>query len=166
MSIPTANLKVVTLTTVLGLRCGFLLPQQPWSHARQGCNVVSELGIEKVVVELNGFRQRTAMLKEEISKVSRALGDRAAQLNEIVAKNLRDLREQLGGTALSGYLALQGKYTQGEIGEQEYNMQRDYYRNELQGMVRRLDEARKLMMIMAQLDSRSPGLPGTPRPTP
>ncbi len=127
---------------------------------------MSELGIEKVVVELNGFRQRAAMIKEEISKVSRALSERAGQLNDIVAKSLRDLREQLGGSTLSGYLALQGKYTQGEIGEQEYNMQRDYYRNELQGMIRKLDEARKLMMIMAQLDSRTPGPSGPPKTMP
>jgi len=126
---------------------------------------LSELGIEKVIVELNGFRQRTVMLKEEIGKISRALTERAGQLNDLVAKNLRDLREQLGGSTLSGYLALQGKMTQGEIGEQEYNMQRDYFKNELQGMIRRLDETRKLMMIMAQLDSR-PSPPGTQNPTP
>ncbi len=117
---------------------------------------LSELGIEKVVVELNGFRQRTAMLKEEIAKVSRALTERSGQLNDLVGKSLNALREQLGGSTLSGYLALQGKFTQGEIGEQEYNMQRDYFRNELSGMIRRLDEARKLMMIMAQLEGRSP----------
>ena len=122
--------------------------------ACQKCRLLSELGIEKIVVELNGFRQRTAMLKEEISKVTRVLTERAGQLNDLVGKNLRDLREQLGGSTLSGYLALQGKLTQGEIGEQEYSMQRDYFRNELQGMIRRLDETRKLMVIMAQLDSR------------
>ncbi len=117
---------------------------------------MSDVGIEKVVVELNGLRQRTAMLREEIAKVSRALSERAGQLNDLVGKSLRDLREQLGGSTLSGYLALQGKYTQGEIPEQDYNMQRDYYRSEFQGMIRKLDETRKLMMIMAQVDSRPP----------
>lgn len=136
------------------------------SRTIECAKVMSELGIEKVVVELNGFRQRTAMLKEEISKVGRALAERAGQLNEIVAKSLRDLREQLGGTTLSGYLALQGKYTQGEIGEQEYSMQRDYYRTELQGMIRKLDETRKLMMIMAQLETRPAGPPGPPKSGP
>ncbi len=121
---------------------------------------MSELGIEKIIVELNGFRQRTAMLKEEISKVTRVLTERAVQLNDLVGKNIRDLREQLGGSTLSGYLALQGKLTQGEIGEQEYAMQRDYFRNELQGMIRRLDETRKLMVIMAQLDARPAGPQG------
>jgi hypothetical protein len=118
---------------------------------------VSEISIEKVVVELNGFRQRTAMIKEEIAKVSRALGERAAQLNDIVSKSLSNLREQLGGTTLTGYLALQGKYSAGELNEQEYSQQKDYYKNEMQSMLRRLDETRKLMMLMAQLDSRAPG---------
>jgi len=124
------------------------------AHVSAKGQLLSELGIEKIIVELNGFRQRTAMLREEISKVTRVLSDRAGQLNDLFGKNLRDLREQLGGSTLSGYLALQGKVSQGEIGEQEYSMQRDYFRNELQGIIRRLDETRKLMMIMAQLDSR------------
>ena len=127
---------------------------------------MSEVSIEKVVVELNGFRQRTAMIKEEISKVSRALSERAAQLNDIVGKSLSNLREQLGGTTLTGYLALQGKYSSGEISEQDYSSQRDYYKSEMQSMLRRLDETRKLMMLMAQLDSRQPGQgpPGPQRP--
>jgi hypothetical protein len=125
---------------------------------------MSEIGIEKVVVELNGFRQRTSMIREEIAKVSRALGERAGQLNDIVAKSLRDLRDQLSGTTLSGFLSLQGKYTSGEMPEQEYNQQKEYYKGELQGMIRKLDETRKLMMIMAQLDSRPPGGPGQPGP--
>jgi hypothetical protein len=123
------------------------------------------MGIEKVVVELNGFRQRTSMLKEEMARVSRALAERAGQLNDIVGKSLRDLREQLGGTTLSGFMSLQGKYMQGEMNDQDYNSQRDYYKNELQGMIRRLDETRKLMMLMAQLESRPPG-PGGQAPQP
>src|SRR6266571_1196767 len=122
------------------------------------CNIVSELGIEKVVVELNSFRQRTAMIKEEISKVSRALTERAAQLNDLVNKSLGQLREQLGGTTLSGYLALQGRYQSGEMNDQDYSQQKDYYRGELQNMIRKLDESKKLMMIMAQLDSNGPVL--------
>src|SRR5213594_2482714 len=122
------------------------------------CNIVSEIGIEKVVVELNSFRQRTAMIKEEISKVSRALNERAAQLNDLVNKSLGQLKEQLGGTTLSGYM-----------NDQDYTQQKDYYRGELQNMIRKLDESKKLMMIMAQLDSRQPGAqapPGQQRPQP
>src|SRR5947207_6063256 len=133
------------------------------------CNIVSELGIEKVVVELNSFRQRTAMIKEEIAKVSRALNERAGQLNDLVNKSLGQLKEQLGGTTLSGYLSLQGRYQSGDMNDQDYTQQKDYYRGELQNMIRKLDESKKLMMIMAQLDSQRPGAQapqGQPRPQP
>ena len=132
------------------------------------CNEMSELGIEKVVVELNGFRQRTAMIKEEISKVSRALNERAQQLNDLVNKSLGQLRDQLGGTTLSGFLSLQGRYQSGEMSDQDYNQQKDYYKGEMASMIRKLDESKKLMMIMAQLDSRQPGSqmsPAQPRQT-
>jgi hypothetical protein len=132
------------------------------------CYVMSEIGIEKVVVELNGFRQRTAMIKEEIAKVSRALNERAQQLNDLVNKSLGQLRDQLGGTTLSGFLSLQGRYQSGEMSDQDYNTQKDYYKGEMANMIRKLDESKKLMMIMAQLDSRPPGaaqMPqGPPRP--
>src|SRR2546428_11241859 len=118
------------------------------------CLIVSEVSIEKVVVELNGFRQRTAMIKEEIAKVSRALSERAAQLNDIVGKSLSNLREQLGGTTLTGYLALQGKYSSGEINEQDYSSPRDYYKNEMQSMLRPVDETRTLTMLMYKLYGR------------
>jgi hypothetical protein len=135
------------------------------SYGTNGAIVMSEGGIEKVVAELNSFRQRTAMIKEEMAKVSRALNERAQQLNDIIGKSMSNLREQLGGTTLSGYLALQGKFNSGEIAESDYNSQKDYYKSEMQGMLRRLDETRKLMMLMAQLDARQPGAPqGPPRP--
>ena len=125
---------------------------------------MSELGIEKVVVELNGFRQRTAMIKEEMTKVSRALNERAQQLNDMVNKSLGQLRDQLGGTTLSGFLSLQGRYQSGEMSDQDYNAQKDYYKGEMANMIRKLDESKKLMMIMAQLDSRPPGgSPQTPQ---
>ncbi len=132
---------------------------------------MSDMGIEKVVVELNGFRQRTAMIKEEMSKVSRALNERAQQLNDMVNKSLGQLRDQLGGTTLSGYLSLQGRYQSGELSDQDYNAQKDYYKGEMANMIRKLDESKKLMMIMAQIDSRPPGgaqqmPPGPPRPSP
>jgi hypothetical protein len=55
------------------------------------------------------------------------------------------------------------------MNDQDYSQQKDYYRGELQNMIRKLDESKKLMMIMAQLDSRQPGAQapqGQQRPQP
>jgi hypothetical protein len=123
---------------------------------------MSKIGVEQVIVELNGFRQRTAMIKEEIAKATRALSERAQQLNDLVNKSLSEMKDQLGGTTLSGFLSLQGRYQSGEIGDKDYNAQKDYYRSEITNMIRKLDESRKLMMIMMQLDSQQPAALQTP----
>ena len=55
------------------------------------------------------------------------------------------------------------------MNDQDYTQQKDYYRGKLQNMIRKLDESKKLMMIMAQLDSQRPGAQapqGQPRPQP
>ena len=57
------------------------------------------------------------------------------------------------------------------MSDQDYNAQKDYYKGEMANMIRKLDESKKLMMIMAQIDSRPPGgaqqMPsGPPRPSP
>jgi hypothetical protein len=55
------------------------------------------------------------------------------------------------------------------MNDQDYTQQKDYYRGELQNMIRKLDESKKLMMIMAQLDSQRPGAQapqGQQRPPP
>ncbi len=118
---------------------------------------MSQIAVEKIIVELNGFRQRTAMIKEEITKVARALGERAQQLNDLVEGSLGQLKDKLGGTTLSGFLSLQSRYQSGGISDRDYKAQKDYYKSEITDMIRKLDESRKLMMIMIQLDSRPAG---------
>ena len=90
-------------------------------------------------------------------------------MNDLVNKSLGQLRDQLGGTTLSGFLSLQGRYQSGEMSDTDYNAQKDYYKGEMANMIRKLDESKKLLMIMAQLDSRQPGAPQMPpgqqRPT-
>ncbi len=64
---------------------------------------------------------------------------------------------------------MQGRYQSGDMNDQDYSQQKDYYRGELQNMIRKLDESKKLMMIMAQLDSRPQGAQapqGQQRPQP
>src|SRR5437660_3444205 len=56
------------------------------------CNQMSEVAIDKVVTEINGFRQRLAMLKEEYARANRAMADKMAQLGENLTRGVRDLR--------------------------------------------------------------------------
>ncbi len=129
---------------------------------------MSEVAIEKVVTEINGFRQRLAMLKEEYTRANRA---KMAQLGENLTRRVRDLRDQVTN-APQNLLGLESRFMSGDIPEQEYKSTREEYRNQLQTNLRSIDEIRSLLMVMSQLEMR-PGTGGgtsqsgmSPRPSP
>ena len=120
---------------------------------------MSELGIEKVVSDINGFRQRLAMLREELNKANRAMADKMAQLGETLTQRVRDLRDQVTN-APQNLLALESRFMSGDIPEPEYKATREDYRNQLTKNLRSIDEIRSLLLIMSQLEARPTG-PGS-----
>lgn len=119
---------------------------------------MSELSIEKVVSDINGFRQRLAMLREELNRANRAMADKMAQLGETLTQRVRDLRDQVTN-APQNLLALESRFMSGDMPEAEYKSTREDYRNQLTKNLRSIDEIRSLLLIMSQLEAR-PGTPG------
>ena len=114
---------------------------------------MSEVSIEKVVSDINGFRQRLAMLREELNRANRAMADKMAQLGETLTQRVRDLRDQVTN-APQNLLALESRFMSGDIPEQEYKATREDYRNQLTKNLRSIDEIRSLLLIMSQLEAR------------
>ena len=123
-----------------------------------------------LISEINGFRQRLAMLKEEYAKANRAMADKMAQLGENLTRRVRDLRDQVTN-APQNLLGLESRFMSGDIPEQEYKSTREEYRNQLQTNLRSIDEIRSLLMVMSQLEMRPGSAAGTgqggtsPRPS-
>src|SRR6266581_4643055 len=88
---------------------------------------MSEVSIDKVMTDINSFRQRLTML--------------------------RDLRDQVTN-APQNLLALESRFMSGDMPEQEYKATREEYRNQLTKNLRNIDEIRSLLLIMSQLDAR------------
>jgi len=120
---------------------------------------MSEVGIEKVVTEINGFRQRLAMLKEEFNRSNRAMAEKMAKLGETLTQRVRDLRDHITNTP-QNLLGLESRFMSGDIPEPEYKAQREEYRNQLTANLRSIDEIRSLLMIMSQLEARPAGTTG------
>ena len=123
---------------------------------------MSEVGIEKVVSDINGYRQRLAMLREELNRANRAMADKMAQLGETLTQRVRDLRDQVTN-APQNLLALESRFMSGDIPEAEYKSTREDYRNQLTKNLRSIDEIRSLLLIMSQLEAR-PGTVGSGSP--
>src|SRR5436853_7120093 len=132
---------------------------------------MSEVSIDKVMADISSFRQRLAMLREELGRANRSMADKMSQLGETLTQRVRDLRDQVT-TAPQNLLALESRFMSGDIPEQEYKATREEYRNQLQTNLRSIDEIRSLLMVMSQLEMR-PGTAGgtgqggtSPRPSP
>ena len=123
---------------------------------------MSEIGIEKVVTEINSFRQRLSMLREELNRANRSMAEKMAQLGENLTQRVRDLRDQVTN-APQNLMGLESRFMSGEIPEPEYKATREDYRNQLQKNLRNIDEIRSLLMIMSQLEVRPSG-PAGPGP--
>jgi uncharacterized coiled-coil DUF342 family protein len=119
---------------------------------------MSEVSIEKVVSDISGFRQRLAMLRDELNRANRAMAEKMAQLGETLTQRVRDLRDQVTN-APQNLLSLESRFMSGDVPEQEYKATREEYRNQLTKNLRSIDEIRSLLLIMSQLEAR-PGSSG------
>jgi uncharacterized coiled-coil DUF342 family protein len=114
---------------------------------------MSEASIDKVMTDINSFRQRLGMLREELGRANRAMADKMSQLGETLTQRVRDLRDQVTN-APQNLLALESRFMSGDMPEQEYKATREEYRNQLTKNLRNIDEIRSLLLIMSQLDAR------------
>src|SRR6058998_3399456 len=108
---------------------------------------MSEVGIEKVLTEVNSLRQRLAMLKEELVRANRAMSERMAQLGETLTQRVRDLRDQVTNTP-QNLLLLESRFNSGEVSDQEYKSQREEYRKQLTLDLRSIEEIRSLLLVI------------------
>src|SRR5438094_10011481 len=114
---------------------------------------MSEASIDKVKTDINSFRQRLTMLREELVRANRAMADKMSQLGETLTQRVRELRDQVTN-APQNLLALESRFMPGDMPEQEYKATREGYRNQLKKNLRNIDEIRSLLLIMSQLDAR------------
>src|SRR3989442_7596394 len=128
-----------------------------------GADEMSEVSIDKVMTDINSFRQRLAMLREELGRANRSMDDKMSQLGESLTQRVRDLRDQVTN-APQNLLALESRFMSGDMPEPEYKATREDYRNQLTRNLRSIDEIRSLLLIMSQLDAR-PATPGSAGPS-
>src|SRR6266516_1347764 len=108
---------------------------------------MSEVSIDKVMTDINSFRQRLTMLREELGRANRAMADKMSQLGETLTQRVRDLRDQVTN-APQNLLALESQFMSGDMPAQKYKATRQEYRNQISKTLRNTDENRSLLLIM------------------
>src|SRR5207237_10250059 len=103
---------------------------------------MSEVSIDKVMADISSFRQRLAMMREELGRANRSMADKMSQLGETLTQRVRDLRNQIT-PAPQNLLALESRIMSGDMPDQEYKDTRDEHGNQRRQTMRILEEARQ-----------------------
>src|SRR5207244_3124648 len=85
--------------------------------------VLNDLTLEKLVSEINGYKEKMRNIYEEYGRASQDLQDRINVLGYTLNEHLKETKDQIGNTP-QRLLNLETKYVTGEVSEQEYRGQR------------------------------------------
>src|SRR5438128_9969690 len=85
--------------------------------------VLNDLTLEKLVSEINGYKEKMRTIYEEYGRASQDLQDRINVLGYTLNEHLKETKDQIGSTP-QRLLNLETKYVTVEVSEQEYRGQR------------------------------------------
>jgi hypothetical protein len=120
--------------------------------------VLNDLTLEKLISEINGYKDKMRTIYEEYGRASQDLQDRINVLGYTLNEHLKETKDQIGSTP-QRLLNLETKYVTGEVSEQEYRGQREEFKGLLQRNLHSIEEIKDMIEVLTHIETRplSPG---------
>src|SRR5256885_16292669 len=93
--------------------------------------VLNDLTLEKLVSEINSYKEKMRNIYGEYGRASQDLQDRINVLGYTLSEHLKETKDQIGNKP-QRLLNLETKYVTGEVSEQDYGGQREESKEILQ----------------------------------
>ena len=106
--------------------------------------VLNDLTLEKLISEINGYKDKMRTIYEEYGRASQDLQDRINVLGYTLNEHLKETKDQIGSTP-QRLLNLETKYVTGEVSEQEYRGQREEFKGLLQRNLHSIEEIKDMI---------------------
>jgi len=120
--------------------------------------VLNDLTLEKLIGEINGYKDKMRTIYEEYGRASQDLQDRINVLGYTLNEHLKETKDQIGSTP-QRLLNLETKYVTGEVSEQEYRGQREEFKNLLQRNLHSIEEIKDMIEVLTHIETK-PLAPG------
>ena len=120
--------------------------------------VLNDLTLEKLISEINGYKDKMRTIYEEYGRASQDLQDRINVLGYTLNEHLKETKDQIGSTP-QRLLNLETKYVTGEVSEQEYRGQREEFKGLLQRNLHSIEEIKDMIEVLTHIETR-PLAPG------
>ncbi len=119
---------------------------------------LNDLTLEKLVSEINGYKEKMRAIHEDYGRASQDLQDRINVLGYNLNEHLKETKDQISSTP-QRLLNLETKYVTGEVNDSEYRSQREEFKGLLQRNLKSIEEIRSMIDVLSHIET-TPLQPG------
>lgn len=119
---------------------------------------LNDLTIEKLITEINGYKEKMRTIHEEYGRASQDLQDRINVLGYTLNEHLKETKDQMATTP-QRLLNLEAKYVTGEVTDNEYFSQRQEFKGLLAKNLQSIEEIKQMIDVLSHIETKplSPG---------
>jgi len=114
---------------------------------------LNDLTLEKLIGEINGYKEKMRSIHEDYGRTSQELQDRINVLGYNLNEHLKETKDQISSTP-QRLLTLETKYVSGEVGEPEYRSQREEFKHLLERNLHSIEEIRSMITVLSHIEAR------------
>ncbi len=119
---------------------------------------LNDLTLEKLISEINGYKEKMRGIHEDYGRASADLQDRINVLGYNLNEHLKETKDQISNTP-QRLLNLETRYVTGEVNESEYRSQREEFKGLLQRNLKSIEEIRSMIEVLSRIET-TPLQPG------
>ncbi len=114
---------------------------------------LNDLTLEKLIGEINGYKEKMRSIYEEYGRASQELQDRINVLGYNLNEHLKVTKDQIASTP-QRLLTLETKYVSGEVNEVEYRNQREEFKGLLGRNLQSIEEIKSMITVLSTIEAR------------
>jgi hypothetical protein len=119
---------------------------------------LNDLTLEKLITEINGYKEKMRAIHEDYGRASQDLQDRINVLGYTLNEHLKQTKDQMATTP-QRLLNLEAKYVTGEVSDNEYVAQRQEFKGLLGKNLQSIEEIKQMIDVLSHIETKplSPG---------
>jgi len=119
---------------------------------------LNDLTIEKLITEINGYKEKMRTIHEEYGHASQDLQDRINVLGYTLNEHLKSTKDAMATTP-QRLLNLEMKFVTGDVNESEYRAQRAEFKGLLENNLKSIEEIKQMIDTLGHIETK-PLFPG------
>src|SRR5215831_12040585 len=114
---------------------------------------LNDLTLEKLISEINGYKEKMRAIHEDYGRASQDLQDRINVLGYNLNEHLKQTKDQMATTP-QRLLNLETKYVTGEVNELEYRSQRQEFKGLLEKNLHSIEEIKQMIDVLSHIETK------------